>query len=123
MAPYHQIYRVALVLLLAAFSGCGGNQAKVVTELQKGNDFLDREDYDAAIACYTEAIRLDPNYALVYNNRGWAYSWKGEDDKAIKDLTEAIRLKPDFADAYGNRGMVYERKGDLDKAKSLGLDP
>ena len=46
MTPYHRIYRIALVLLLAAFSGCGGNEAQ--TELEQGNDFYDRGDYDKA---------------------------------------------------------------------------
>ncbi len=103
MAPYHRIYRIALVLLLAAVSGCGGNEApdisaaaatqdnqaktelydQVKTELEKGWTYAYDDDWDTAIACFTEAIRLDPNYVGAYEDRGWAYVNKGEDDKAI----------------------------------------
>ena len=31
------------------------------TEYNKGIDFAEREDWDAAIACYSEAIRLKPD--------------------------------------------------------------
>jgi len=138
MAPYHRIYRVALVLLLAAVSGCGGNEvpdisAAAATELKKGRDFLGRGDFDTAIASFTEAIRLDPNYAEAYYNCGKAYSNKGEYDKAIEDYTKAIRRKPhtrfgsmaykDRGDAYGEKGELQKAKADLDKAKSLGYEP
>ena len=54
----------------------------------------------AAIGDFTEAIRLNPNYAEVYNNRGSAYANENEYDNAIRDYTEAIRLNhPAFAEA------------------------
>ena len=33
-------------------------------------------DNDRAIADYTEVIRLNPNYAMAFNNRGAAYGKK-----------------------------------------------
>jgi len=71
MAPYHRIYRVALVLLLAAFAhaitnqdnhvlladdpvpSIAANREKIETELEKGQEFFLREDWDTAIACNT----------------------------------------------------------------------
>ena len=47
----------------------------------------------------TEAIRLDPNNASAYNNRGFAYGSKGDYDRAIADYTEAIRLDPKYRHA------------------------
>ena len=61
-------------------------------EFQKGNDFLDREDWDTAIVCYTEAICLDPNYAVAYNNRGLAYEEIGEKAKAAADYAKAKQI-------------------------------
>ena len=87
-------------------------------EYNKGIDFFKREDWDVAIACYSEAIRLKPDYADAYYNRGIAYSKKGESDAAIKDFSEAIRLKPDDATAYYNRGNAYSKKGDKAKANA-----
>jgi tetratricopeptide (TPR) repeat protein len=64
-------------------------------------------DYDGAIADYTEAIRLQPNYADAFINRGIAYDSVKQYDKALSDLNEAIRLKPDFAYAYNGRGQAF----------------
>jgi len=58
----------------------------------------------------------DPDDAVAYSNRSFAYSDKGDHDKAIADLTEAIRLDPDDAVAYSNRGFAYSNKGEYDKA-------
>jgi len=84
--------------------------------LQKGTSCLERQDFDSAIAAFTETIRLDPKLALAYYNRGWAYGNKGDHDTAIADYTEAIRLDPKLVAAYYNRGVAYLEKGDDDKA-------
>jgi tetratricopeptide (TPR) repeat protein len=39
--------------------------------------------YDRAIVDFTQAIRLDPNYAPAYANRGIVYYRKGDNDRAI----------------------------------------
>ena len=64
----------------------------------------------------------------AYNNRGLAYSDKGENDRAIADYTEAIRLDPKYANAYINRGLAYREKGETDRAiadftEAIRLDP
>ena len=35
-----------------------------------GLAYHDQRDFEKAISDYTEAIRLDPNYAMAYDNRG-----------------------------------------------------
>jgi tetratricopeptide (TPR) repeat protein len=70
---------------------------------------------DEGVRCYTEAIRLQPDYAAAYNNRGIAHSDQGDLDGAIKDYDQALRLKPDDAPAY-NRGIARSDQGDLDGA-------
>ena len=90
--------------------------------------YRDKGDTDRAIADYTEAIRLDPKFAIAYNNRGLAYRDKGDTDRAIADFTEAIRLDPKFANAYASRGVAYRDKGDMDRAiadytEAIRLDP
>lgn len=71
-----------------------------------------------AIADYTEAIRLNPEFADACFNRGNAYYGKGQYDDAIADYTEAIRLNPKFAEAYYNRGNAYEAKAEADFTKA-----
>ena len=58
------------------------------------------------------AIKLKPDLAEAYTNRGAAYGVKDEVARAIIDFTKAIELNPDDADTYYNRGTVYHNKGD-----------
>ena len=81
-----------------------------------------------AIEDFNKAIRINPNYAMAYNNRGNAYAKKGDFDRAIIDYTKAIQLNPDSADAYYNRGNAYYNKGDFNRAiadytKTIQLNP
>jgi tetratricopeptide (TPR) repeat protein len=85
-------------------------------------------NFDAAIADYTEAIRLDPKSVNAYNGRAGAYADNRNFDKAIADSTEAIRLDPKSAMAYHERSYVYNIKGNFDKAiadstEAVRLDP
>lgn len=73
-------------------------------------------DYDGAIADYSEAIRLKPDYDQPYLNRGAAYAAKNDYAAALADYTEAIRVNPSLASAYYNRGMAHKELGDLDAA-------
>jgi tetratricopeptide (TPR) repeat protein len=80
------------------------------------------------IADYTQVIRLTPNDADAYNNRGVAWYYKGDNDRAIVDYTEAIRLNPRLAPACLNRGVAWYYKGDNDRAiadytEAVRLDP
>jgi tetratricopeptide (TPR) repeat protein len=47
---------------------------------------------DKAIADFTQVIRINPNDAKMYNNRGNAYDDKGELDMAIVDYNQALRI-------------------------------
>jgi len=52
----------------------------------------------------------------MYNNRGAAYSRKGDFDRAIADYDEAIRLDPRQTLFHTNRINAYAHKGDFDTA-------
>ncbi|MFO0409717.1 MAG: tetratricopeptide repeat protein, partial [Dolichospermum sp.] len=61
---------------------------------------------------YTQAIRINQEYAVAYNNRGNAYASRGEQQKAISDYNEAIRINPNLGSAFNNRGNAYAAIGD-----------
>ena len=63
-----------------------------------------------------EAIRLDPENAIAYCNRGFAYQSKGNYNWAIVDYSQAIKLKSNHAAMYLIRGAAYRHKGDYDRA-------
>ena len=85
-------------------------------------------DVDKAIEDCSIAIRLEPNSAEAYNNRGYMWTEKGDLDKALSDFNKAIGLDPLSAAAYDNRGLVWAAKGENDKSladhtEAIHLDP
>ena len=58
----------------------------------KGIMYMGNEQYDKALAAYTEAIRRDPKCALSYAGRGNVYFAKGDLDRALLDFDQAARL-------------------------------
>lgn len=75
----------------------------------QGNDALSLKDYDKSIHYFDNAIRIDPNFSLAFNNRGVA---KMNDDRAaeaILDYNEAININPRYYEALGNRAYAYEQ--------------
>jgi tetratricopeptide (TPR) repeat protein len=105
-----------------------GARRPSINYYNRGIAYRDKGDTDSAIADFTEAIRLDPNYKHAYENRGTAYQKKGDNDRAIADFTEAIRLDSKSAFAYNGRGYAYKNKADYDHAiadftEAIRLDP
>jgi tetratricopeptide (TPR) repeat protein/TolB-like protein len=82
----------------------------------QGVSYKDAKNYTQAIRSFTEAIRLNPNYASAYFWRGYAYGELKSYDQAIDDYSQAIRINPNYAGAYNNRGWAYEALGDNLKA-------
>ena len=61
----------ALVGLLL-FAGGAAPPEPAAEALKKGNACIEKEDFDAAIVAFSEAIRLDPKSAQAYAGRGRA---------------------------------------------------
>ena len=53
-----------------------------------------------ALADFDQAIKLMPNYAIAFNNRGTAYNDLRQVDRDIEDFKQAIKLSPNYALAY-----------------------
>jgi lipoprotein NlpI len=65
---------------------------------------------------------------MAFNNRGYAYSDKGDNDRAIADYDEAIRIDPKDANAFYNRGIAWLEKDNPDRAvadynEAIRIDP
>ena len=111
-------------------SGCSVYQQGQVEKLvNDANDLSLAGNYDAAIAKYSDAIDLDPNYARAYAGRGIAYHFKKQYSQAITDYTIAIGLDPQDENTYYNRGLAYESlkqndlaMADFNKAVSISKD-
>ena len=85
-------------------------------------------DHELIIRDYDVVIRLAPNFAFAYFNRGNLRSAGRDFRAAIADYDAAIRCDPELAEAYFNRGLAALSLGDathgiadLSKAGELGL--
>jgi serine/threonine-protein kinase len=77
---------------------------------------LDCENYAAAEADCTEAIRRDPARAEAFHVRGTVRQQRGDTDGAIEDFTEALRLSPDHGLAHVGRAVCHFVKKDYPAA-------
>jgi hypothetical protein len=96
--------------------------------VSRGNAYFEIGDSDNAIANYSEAIRIDPNYATAVNNRAYAYLVKGDFDKALANSKKAVQLQPKDPSFFDTRGAIYQKMGALDRAiadfdVAIRLDP
>lgn len=89
---------------------------------------IQQSAYDRAITDINQAIRINPNLASAYKERGNVYHIVGNDIRAISDFNQAIRLDPNLASAYAKRGHAYFRQGNYDRSiadynQAIKLDP
>jgi tetratricopeptide (TPR) repeat protein len=87
-----------------------------------------KQDWDGAIADYSQAIKLDPRNASSWYIRGDVWKEKKVYDKAIADFSEAIKLDPRNASFWYFRGNAWGEKKEYDKAiadysRAIRLDP
>jgi tetratricopeptide (TPR) repeat protein len=59
---------------------------------RRGLEYETKGEYKAAISAYSEALRLNPNYAISYMQRGLAYANLGQKQQAITDLRTATKM-------------------------------
>lgn len=89
-------------------------QSKMTAEdfLKRGENKRNNDDIIGAIADFTQAIKLKPDYVEAYYLRGGLLQ---STDKAgaLADYNQAIKLNPKFADAYLGRISLRKAAGDL----------
>ena len=79
--------------------------------LEEGNNLYVLKRYEEALAAYEQAIRLDPNDALAFYNKGGALIELKRHEEALTACEQAIRLDPNDALAYSRKGYtLYELK-------------
>lgn len=73
-----------------------------------GTTFLQLKLYDSAIDHLDISIKLNPNFADSYNNRGIIFAEKNEFIIAINNYNKAISLKKKFFSAYLNKAIALK---------------
>jgi tetratricopeptide (TPR) repeat protein len=119
-----------MLCLLMSTSFCYAMSAKELIE--KARSYRDNMQYREAVDYYTKVLEAEDlnktDNAVVYKERGDAYSRLGLHDRAIEDLNRAIEINPRYAGAYNDRGLCYYGKGLRDRAiedlnKAIEVDP
>jgi serine/threonine-protein kinase len=106
----------------------GAVSAEARAAYDRGRRLSDEGRYAEARDAFSEAIRLQADFAAAWHNRGAVRGQLGDDLGQIADATEAIRLAPQRAGYYNNRGLAYRAVKEFGRAlqdyeRSLELDP
>ncbi len=96
-----------------------GREILAVEYYNRGIAWRHKGDNDQAIADYTEAIRLNPNYASAFKNRGRANFFIANYVAAASDLTRGVQEKPDDAHAVIWLYLARARSGSQNAAAEL----
>src|SRR5579863_852742 len=97
-------------------------------EFELGLEALNNEEFDRALARFSEAIRLDPANSLAFYYRGGILFARDDLDRALADMSAAIRLNPEDRRAFVARATIYSRWQYYDQAiddlsEAINLDP
>jgi predicted O-linked N-acetylglucosamine transferase (SPINDLY family) len=84
----------------------------VATLVNLGAVFQAQRDRRQALACYEQALTLDPAMPEGWNNRSLILSDLGNFAEAAASAREALRLRPAYPEAMNNLGVALYGLGD-----------
>lgn len=120
-----------------------GQDDKVVEHLQMAIDLYPQDpsvhkilyiiqfqflkDMEGSIESINRAIKVKPDYALPYNQLGYALMELGRLDEAEEAFNKYIKLAPNLANPYDSKGDFYMNTEQYEKAydsymKAFGID-
>lgn len=102
--------------------------AEVAVKTQDGDRWRRSRSYGRALAAYSRAIELDPEYTPAIAGRGDASRLAGYHTEAVDDLSRALDLHPRLTAAYISRARTYyalgryrEAVADYDRFEEIGF--
>jgi tetratricopeptide (TPR) repeat protein len=87
------------------------NLGTAFVEMNFGDALARKGQPDEAMAHFEQAIKLQPDYAEAYYNRGNVLYVLGRTDEAIADWEKTLQIQPNDADAHTGLGNALLRKG------------
>ncbi len=82
-----------------------------------GSFEMDRGDFEASVAAYETALKLDPHMVAPMVSAAMAYANLKQLDKAEALLRRALKAEPENAAANFNFGLLLAETGHLDEAE------
>jgi len=81
-----------------------------------GNTLAQQGKIEEAIAHYSAALRIKPDFVISHNNLGLALLQRGDVEQAITHFTAALRYQSHFPEAHNNLGLALARQGYVGRA-------
>jgi Tfp pilus assembly protein PilF len=102
--------------------------ADVGSLTREGKDLDNLGKHNEAIEYFDKAIKIDPNYADAWNNKGVALKNLGKHNEAIECYDKAIKIDPNYALAWNNKGLALYNLGKYNESiecydKAIKIDP
>jgi tetratricopeptide (TPR) repeat protein len=85
-------------------------------KFEEGKQKFLGQDLEQAIACFREAIALQPDYVAAYNQLGNALQGLGKSDEAIACYQKILEINPHVAAAHCNLGSIWQMQGKYEEA-------
>jgi tetratricopeptide (TPR) repeat protein len=98
------------------FNLFGGKNKQVEALVSEGEALMENKQYQAAIACFTQALEHDHRHAAAYAGRAECKHWLKDYRGSVTDFDLAIRYNPKDWRAFMNRAGSHARLGDYERA-------
>lgn len=110
--------QVALASCQAALAGNGawGNESAAFAWAEQGRAYTKLLNYEAAIAAYDQAIRIDPNNAITWTAQGRVLAQLQRPEEALTSFTRATELDPKDSLAQLGRCAALNRLNQYEPA-------
>ena len=79
--------------------------------LERGNALIAQQQWQPALDCFREIVRLDPGHALAHATVGNLLRQLHEPEAALAAYERALAIRPDYAEVHFNRGgLLYQSR-------------
>lgn len=103
--------------LVVPTAGPASDRQRAQQANDRGLQLYREKRYDEAVAQFTEALKLRPDFAQAANNLGFVYYRQQRYAEAARWLENTLKIDPSRAVAHLNLGDAYVHAGDKAKAK------
>lgn len=113
-----KLFILLTVLLLAVPCFSAPINTAAMLQYNQGIDYYKIGQYDQAISCFRNAIKIDPNYIDAYYNLGSVLEYMQQYDAALAVFKQIIVRKPDDYDSVYKAAWLSYKLGEPLKART-----
>ncbi|CAK0836059.1 unnamed protein product, partial [Prorocentrum cordatum] len=90
---------------------CASGDDEIEEKMRRGGALLERRDFKAAVAVFTEVVDSAPDFAEGWNKRATAYYLMQEYQLSLEDCDRVLSLKPGHFGCLSGKGMCHMSLG------------